>query len=538
MFDTLIKRSYYAKKHMEAPLLAERIQYVQRWIDGGYPRSTVTSVAQYLLRIVELIPLPTDHIITLKEVELAASKWASYKSNHPQKRAAYSKTAAKKFRWFAIDWLKKMNCLEPLPEEKYPLFVQLFSRGHALRRHVNAPLLKERLEYLDYWVNNGASLSYLHCLSQYLLIAINLLKLYELRIVTANEIEAAANIWAHNDKIRLRKNGYSKFARMRFIRDTSNWLNMLGYLEHPVKKIIPFGNYLDQYVYYMRSEQGLSENTIMSRIATLKNFLFKLNHMEKDFNAISPLSVDDILTSKYKDDGYSRRTVQGYATVIRGFLKYAGNMTWCSQNLWETIHVPRVYRYEQLPYSPSWDDVKNVLASINSNNPTDIRDYAICMLLAIYGLRRSEVSNLCLDDIDWKNEMIYLKRAKGSKPQTFPLIKSVGDAILKYIKQARPNNCQLRQLFVCRIAPYRPLNGTTIYQIVSKRLKPVAPSIKHYGPHALRHACATHLINEGVTLKEISDQLGHQGLDTTRIYSKVDLTNLRKVADMNWEDVI
>ena len=63
-------------------------------------------------------------------------------------------------------------------------------------------------------------------------------------------------------------------------------------------------------------------------------------------------------------------------------------------------------------------------------------------------------------------------------------------------------------------------------------------NIKHHGPHALRHACATHLINEGVTLKEISDHLGHQGLDTTRIYTKVDLTSLRKVADFHFGDLL
>ena len=87
MFDKLIKRTYYAKKHMEAPLLNERISYIQQWVDTRHARSTVTSVAQYLLRIIEFIPLPTDHIITLKEVELAANKWASYKSKHPQKKS-------------------------------------------------------------------------------------------------------------------------------------------------------------------------------------------------------------------------------------------------------------------------------------------------------------------------------------------------------------------------------------------------------------------------------------------------------------------
>jgi site-specific recombinase XerD len=86
--------------------------------------------------------------------------------------------------------------------------------------------------------------------------------------------------------------------------------------------------------------------------------------------------------------------------------------------------------------------------------------------------------------------------------------------------------------------PYRPLETSTVYQIVSRRLKPLNLNIKHHVPHALRHACATHLINEGITLKEISDHLGHQGLDTTRIYAKVDLISLRKVADFKIGDLL
>lgn len=153
-------------------------------------------------------------------------------------------------------------------------------------------------------------------------------------------------------------------------------------------------------------------------------------------------------------------------------------------------------------------------------------------------MRCSEVVHLRLDDLDWKNEQLYLRRAKRSKPQIFPLTKMVGEAILRYIKEVRPNSYSLREIFITRRSPYRPLDTSAIYQIVSKRLKHLAPDIKHHGPHALRHACATRLINEGVTLKEISDHLGHQGLDTTRIYAKVDLVSLRKVADFQMGDLI
>ena len=153
-------------------------------------------------------------------------------------------------------------------------------------------------------------------------------------------------------------------------------------------------------------------------------------------------------------------------------------------------------------------------------------------------MRRSEVAGLKLQDIDWKNEQIYLRRAKRSKPQVFPLSKTVGEAILRYLKEVRPRHCKLKELFIIRRSPYKALAATNIYAIVNRRLKPLNLPIKHHGPHALRHACATHLINEGFTLKEISDHLGHQELETTRIYTKVDLVNLRKVADQNWEGLL
>ena len=153
-------------------------------------------------------------------------------------------------------------------------------------------------------------------------------------------------------------------------------------------------------------------------------------------------------------------------------------------------------------------------------------------------MRSSEVVNLRLEDLDWKNERIYLQRAKRSKPQIFPLSQTVGEAILRYLKEVRPNNFLIKEVFITRRPPYRPLKTSAIYQVVSRRLKPLKLKIKHHGPHALRHGCATHLINEGVSLKEISDHLGHQRLDTTRIYAKVDLTNLRKVAAFELKDLL
>ena len=312
---------------------------------------------------------------------------------------------------------------------------------------------------------------------------------------------------------------------------------MLGRLEYPEIKATTSLKLTAQYVDYMDQERGLSKTTIKGQICILKKF-FKCVGEDYSLHQLSILDIDKVLTHKQWINGCCRRTIQAQASVVRAFLAYAEEKGLCRKGLAKSIKMARVYKHEAPPCGPTWDDVKKLLESTEGNYPTDIRDRAIIMLLTVYGLRCGEVKKLHLEDLDWENEVLFLWREKNVKSQKFPLSQTVGDAILNYLKNARPNNYQCREVFITRKSPYRPLSSAAFFQIVSKRLKPLGIDLHHYGPHSLRHACATRLINEGVSLKEISDHLGHQSLESTRIYAKVDLTNLRKVADFEIGDLI
>lgn len=533
MFNQLLRSSYYITKHVNAPLLEERLNYLQYWHELGKAHSTLTSIAQYLLRIVEYLQLDTQDIVTIEEVEVAADLWARRQSNNPQKRDAFAKTGKKRFIWYAIHWLAKLDRLKRPVKTIIPVFQKIFAQSHAIDRHSTAPLVEERVMYLQYWSDCGA-VTYAVCIiAQYLLIIMQFLDFYQIRIVTLSEIEEAADRWRRTrDPQNIhKKSKYSEVAKRRFIRNAARWFKMIGCLQE-TKQPIPFEEYLNQYISYMRHEQGLSELTILSRFYQLRSFLYCVKQKQQEFTKLTPLIVDEIIIGKHDIDHHSRLTVQLYASTLRSFLRYAEDQGWCSKHLASTIKAPRVYRDESLPSAPYWSDVKTLLANI-SDSPIDIRDYAILMLLSVYGMRCSEVTHLRLDDIDWKNELIHLQRAKGCKPQTFPLSKTVGEAILRYLTTVRPKLCLSREIFLSMHVPYRLLSSSAVYRIVSERLKRLNIKIKHYGPHALRHACATHLINEGISLKEISDHLGHKTLDTTRIYARVDLTNLRKVAEFD-----
>ena len=154
------------------------------------------------------------------------------------------------------------------------------------------------------------------------------------------------------------------------------------------------------------------------------------------------------------------------------------------------------------------------------------------MLFAIYGMRVGEVRALKLDDLDWEKELIYLTRPKPRRRQSYPLSYTVGEAIIGYLKKVRPRVSQ-REVFLTVKAPFQPLTSGSLYDLVSDRLRALGVSLPHYGPQSLRHACATRLLAEGLSMKEIGDHLGHRKADTTRVYAKVDLTALRQVANFD-----
>jgi len=251
---------------------------------------------------------------------------------------------------------------------------------------------------------------------------------------------------------------------------------------------------------------------------------------------VTAIVIDNYLEKR--SSGCCRRTIAGHASVLRNFFGYAEQNGWCNQGLRESIRSARCYRQETLPSFIMWRDVKAVLDHNDRSTPAGIRDQAILLLFSIYGLRCSEVTGMKLCDIDWYREVIYLQRAKGCRPQVLPLLPSVGNAIIRYLKEVRQNVSGNEYLFLCMRALYRKMSNPSIYRLISTKLKNEGVALRHYGPHSLRHSCATHLVNSGHTMKEVADLLGHQMLDTTRIYAKVDMASLRKVADMNWEGVL
>ena len=235
--------------------------------------------------------------------------------------------------------------------------------------------------------------------------------------------------------------------------------------------------------------------------------------------------------------GYCRRSLATVASELRSFIRFARQEGWCRHINPEAIDGPRIYRLESIPAGPSWEEVKQLIGSADTDRPVDVRDLPILMLFATYGLRAAEVANLRLEDLDWQRSQIRIQHAKNHRTQVFPLVPTVGNAILRYLRLGRPR-CDFREVFINLTPPIKPISRGSLHHVVAGRMRTVGIRCLHDGPHSLRHACATHLLAEGFSMKHVGDQLGHISSKSTSTYAKVDLNQLRIVAEFNFGGVL
>jgi integrase/recombinase XerD len=413
------------------------------------------------------------------------------------------------------------------------MFEQLFERADALARQRSGPLLEERRRYLSHLADQGMARNTLRVIAYYLLGAAAYLRLAERpdAIVSAEELDQAAILWAQRPLQSPPRTGVN-WARGRFLWYAAGWLQFLGRWQPAPAKPHPYADYLAAFADYMRREQGLAPSTVQQRCWEVGPYLEQLDALGHSPPLLTPSQIDATLRQRLAEGRYVRSTVSRLADTLRAFFRFAQTRGWCPSGLAEAIQGPRLFAHESLPSGPSWTDVKRLLSSVAGDAPVQIRDRAILLLLAVYGFRSGEVARLRLEDFDWQREVLRVTRSKTHRTQTYPLSRPVGDAVLRYLKEVRPR-CACREVFLTRCAPIRPLTTFALWPIVARRLRALGVALTHHGPHALRHACATHLLEEGLSLKQIADHLGHCDPDSTRAYAKVDLGGLRQVADFD-----
>ena len=140
------------------------------------------------------------------------------------------------------------------------------------------------------------------------------------------------------------------------------------------------------------------------------------------------------------------------AKALRTFFQYAAVRGWCPNSIATGIDGPRLFQHEGLPVGPAWPDVRRLIASTIGDSARDIRDHAILLLLATYGLRSGEVAGLRLQDVNWESETVSIARLKQRRGQEYPLVAEAGEAIKAYLASSEAKSRTISQFQTQQLA--------------------------------------------------------------------------------------
>jgi integrase/recombinase XerD len=272
---------------------------------------------------------------------------------------------------------------------------------------------------------------------------------------------------------------------------------------------------------WMQSHRGVAESTLDVYQRTI---LALLEVLGADAQAYTAQAIRDFVLERARPHGHSRAKL--VATATRVFLRYLAVTGQCPVGREYAVPGFTGWQLKSAPDFLGQEDIKRLLAVCEGENR--LRDRAVILLLARLGLRASEVAGLEFRHIDWENGRIAIL-GKSRRASFLPLPQEVGDALIAYIKRARPRVATPR-VFLRDWAPHRPMPGGSLTSLVCRALKRARIESPRQGAHILRHSAATAMLRHGVSLSGVSAVLRHRSLRMTLHYAKVDFALLSEIA--------
>lgn len=299
---------------------------------------------------------------------------------------------------------------------------------------------------------------------------------------------------------------------------------------------MPVDALLDAFVTHLRSTRGASSATCECHSREIRPLLHQLyGDGPLDWARMTVTVLRAFVTDRASR--YSPSTARRTASALRGFLRFLHVQGLCDGTLVSAIPAVRSSRRSTLPAPLTSEQLHQLLTSIDKTKPARLRDYAILVCLSSLGLRAKEVAELTLDNIDWHAGTITIATSKTRRPSILPLPKVVGLAIAAYLRHGRPATTA-RHVFVRHLFPVgAPLVSHTVSTAVRRAFRRSGLVVRSRGAHTLRHTVATEMVRAGVSLKAVADVLRHRSVDTTAIYTKIDLPRLREVA-LAWPEEV
>lgn len=286
----------------------------------------------------------------------------------------------------------------------------------------------------------------------------------------------------------------------------------------------PVEQLLERYRRYLRVERGLAQGTVNGYVVIARQFFDAAPGVAaSDLAALGPQDVTAFVVAACRTRR-GRDIVSGLRSLL-GFLHVEGLV---GPELAGAVPSVAGWRLAGLPQALEAGDAQSLLDSCDQATAIGRRDFAILSLLIRLALRRGEVADLELDDVDWRAGELVVCNGKRGRRERLPLPDDVGRALVAYLSDGRSPDAVTRHVFVRVLAPARGLSAGGVGDVV--RAAGCRAGLGAIGPHRLRHTTATDLLRAQAPLAEIGQLLRHRLPQTTAIYAKVDDDALRQLA--------
>ncbi len=284
---------------------------------------------------------------------------------------------------------------------------------------------------------------------------------------------------------------------------------------------------LKEYLSVLNYEKNLSAQTIASYQNDLQKFIaFCKENNILDFNDICYHDLVEYF-SLFEKLGISSATTARYVSSLKGFFKFLLMSNYISINPTDKLSSTKIIR--KLPVVLTISEIDRILSQPDVTNNLELRDKAILELFYSSGLRVSELINVKVNDIYFKEEIIRIL-GKGNKQRIVPIGSSALKWIKEYLIKVRPILENKAKSFGILFLNKRSnkLSRMGIWKIVRKYVD-AAKITKEVHPHTFRHSFATHLIEGGADLRSVQEMLGHSDISTTQIYTHIDRSYVLQV---------
>jgi integrase/recombinase XerD len=289
---------------------------------------------------------------------------------------------------------------------------------------------------------------------------------------------------------------------------------------------------LSEYAQSLRDKGTILPRTVEGPVSEARRFLHWLPG-RKISRSLSEVVVADLdRYMKWRATGYARLTVKLASVNLRRFLRFLQATGRIERDLAAGLMGPTIYQYEGIPSVIRPEQIQVLLDGVRKDRSEGgLRNYAMLLLLVTYGLRAGEICRLQLNDIDWREQRLWIRHSKTGRRTCLPLTPAVGDAVLDYLRRGRPK-CREREIFIRLHAPRCAFaTSTALYSMLRRQFAQLGIRLTgKRGAHVFRHSRAATLLRAGVPLKTIGDLLGHRSAYSTAIYLKLDHRELRNVA--------